>query len=102
LYIHIADVAHYVEEYSKLDKEAFHRGTSVYLADRVIPMLPEMLSNHLCSLNTESEKLSLTCEAMLDRDGKLVQSTFHESIINSNFRLTYKEVDAIVAGKIAV
>jgi ribonuclease R len=67
LYIHIADVAHYVEENSKLDKEAFKRATSVYLADRVIPMLPEILSNNLCSLNIGSDKLCLTCEVLLDK-----------------------------------
>ena len=102
LYIHIADVAHYVEEKSKLDKEAFKRGTSVYLADRVIPMLPEELSNHLCSLNTESQKLSLTCEALISKSGQLVKSTLYESVIESNFRLTYKEVDEIESWKINV
>ncbi len=100
LYIHIADVAHYVEEKSKLDTEALKRSTSVYLADRVIPMLPTELSNHLCSLNTESEKLTLTCEALVSKDGQLVKSTLYESIINSNFRLTYKEVDGLVDWKI--
>jgi len=102
LYIHIADVAHYVEENSKLDKEAFKRATSVYLADRVIPMLPEILSNNLCSLNIGSDKLCLTCEATVDKDWNLVKSTVYEGIIRSNFRLTYKEVDEINSGKIRV
>jgi len=102
LYIHIADVAHYVEENSKLDKEAFKRATSVYLADRVIPMLPEILSNNLCSLNIGSDKLCLTCEATVDKDWNLVKSTVYEGIIRSNFRLTYKEVDEINSGKIKV
>lgn len=102
LYIHIADVAHYVEEKSALDKEALKRSTSVYLADRVIPMLPEMLSNHLCSLNTESQKLSLTCEALMSKDGQLVKSTMYESIIESNFRLSYKEVDEMESWDIKI
>ena len=101
LYVHIADVAHYVEESSKLDKEAYKRSTSVYLADRVIPMLPEVLSNHLCSLNTASEKFSLTCEILLDAEWQLVKSTMHESIIHSDYRLTYKEVDDIVNKKMS-
>ena len=102
LFIHIADVAHYVEENSALDKEAFKRATSVYLADRVIPMLPEILSNNLCSLNIGSDKLCLTCEALLDKKWTLVKSTIYEGIIRSNFRLTYKEVDELVEWKIKV
>ena len=102
LFIHIADVADYVEENSSLDKEAFKRATSVYLADRVIPMLPEILSNNLCSLNIGSDKKCLTCEATLDKDWKLVKSTLYEWIIRSNFRLTYKEVDEINNWKIKV
>ena len=100
LYIHIADVAHYVEENSKLDKEAKKRWTSVYLADRVIPMLPEFLSNDLCSLNTWSDKLSLTCEVLISKEWKFVKSTVYESIIRSNYRMTYKEVDSIISWKI--
>ena len=100
LYIHIADVAHYVEENSSLDKEARKRATSVYLADRVIPMLPEFLSNDLCSLNTWSDKLSLTCEVLISKEWKFVKSTVYESIIRSNYRMTYKEVDEVISGKI--
>ena len=102
LYIHIADVAHYVEENSALDKEAIKRATSVYLADRVIPMLPEILSNNLCSLNIGSDKLCLTCEATIDKKWNLVKSTVYEGIIRSNFRLTYKEVDELVEWKFKV
>jgi len=101
LYIHIADVAHYVEENSKLDKEAKKRATSVYLADRVIPMLPEFLSNDLCSLNIWSDKLSLTCEVLISKEWKFVKSTVYESIIRSNFRMTYKEVDEIITPHLA-
>ncbi len=96
LIVHIADVAHYVTEDSKLNKEAFKRGTSVYLTDRVIPMLPEILSNNLCSLNIGSDKLSLSCEILISESGELVKSTVYESIIRSDFRLTYKEVDQVV------
>ena len=102
LFIHIADVAEYVKEKTELDKEAFKRATSVYLADRVIPMLPEILSNNLCSLNIWSDKKTLTCEILIDKKWKLVKSTLYEWIINSNFRLTYKEVDEINNWKIKV
>ena len=102
LFVHIADVAHYVKENSPLDKEAKKRATSVYLADRVLPMLPQILSNSLCSLNINWEKLSLTCEILIDKKWKLVKSTIYESIIKSNFRLTYKEVDEIIKWKIKV
>ena len=102
LFIHIADVAEYVKENSILDKEAYKRATSVYLADRVIPMLPEILSNNLCSLNIGSDKLCLTCEITIDKNWNLVKSTIYEGIIRSNFRLTYKEVDEIISGKIKV
>ncbi|PIE85242.1 ribonuclease R [Candidatus Gracilibacteria bacterium] len=99
LYVHIADVCNYVKENSYLDKDALKRGTSVYLADRVIPMLPEKLSNNLCSLNPNTEKLTLTCEIRLDNNGKLKKSRVYESIIKSDYRLTYREVDEIVSGK---
>ena len=102
LYIHIADVAHYVEENSILDKEAIKRATSVYLADRVIPMLPEILSNNLCSLNIGSDKLCLTCEATINKDWDLVKSTVYEGLIRSDFRLTYKEVDELVEWKFKI
>lgn len=100
LYVHIADVTHYVKENQPLDKEALERATSIYVADRVVPMLPEKLSNGMCSLNPNTDKLTLTCEMTISPDGKLKKSTVYESVINSNFRLTYKEVDAIVEWEI--
>jgi len=102
LFVHIADVANYIKENSKLDKEAIKRATSVYLTDRVIPMLPKKLSNNLCSLNTDSEKLSLTCEMVVWKDWVLRKTKVYESIISSDFRLTYKEVDDIVENKIKI
>lgn len=102
LYVHIADVSHYVRENSSLDKDAVNRSTSVYLADRVIPMLPEKLSNNLCSLNPNTQKLTLTCEIRLDSKWKLKGSRVYESVIKSDFRLTYKEVDEIIDWDILV
>ena len=101
LYISIADVSHYVAENSALDKEALERWTSIYLADRVIPMLPEKLSNNLCSLNPYTDKLALTCEIHIwAKTWHTVKSKVYESIINSDFRLTYEEVDKIVKNEV--
>jgi len=97
LFVHIADVAHYVTEHSILDKEAYKRATSTYLVDRVIPMLPEKLSNDLCSLNPNTEKLTLTCEMTIWNNWKITKTEVYESIIKSDHRLTYKEVDEIIA-----
>ena len=101
LYVSIADVSHYVAENFALDKEALERWTSIYLADRVIPMLPEKLSNNLCSLNPYTDKLALTCEIHIwAKTWHTVKSKVYESIINSDFRLTYEEVDKIVKNEI--
>ena len=100
LYVHIADVAQYVTEKNPLDREAFKRATSIYLVDRVLPMLPEQLSNDLCSLNPNTHKLTLTCEMVINRTGRIKSSKVYESIINSNYRLTYKEVDQMLAGEL--
>jgi ribonuclease R len=95
LYVHIADVTHYVLEKSHLDTEALARGTSIYLTDRVIPMLPEELSNGVCSLNAHEDKATLTCEMDIDDHGNVVRSSVYESVIKSRHRLTYKIVETI-------
>lgn len=96
LIVAIADVAAYVEPDSLLDKEAYKRGNSVYFPDNVIPMLPEALSNGLCSLNPNVDRLSLCCEAIIDPNGKIVRSRFYDAVIRSHARLTYSEVAAVV------
>ena len=96
--VHIADVAQYVTEGSKLDKEALKRGTSVYLADTVIPMLPKELSNGVCSLSEGTDKLTLSCIMTLDERGHIVDSRQAQSIIRSKHRMTYSDVNAIFDG----
>lgn len=94
--VHIADVAHYVPEGSDLDQSALERGTSVYLVDRVIPMLPEHLSNELCSLQPNVDRLAYTCIMEFDKDLDLVDYTLAKSVINSKRRYTYREVQDII------
>lgn len=94
--VHIADVTHYVKEGSKLDLEALKRGTSVYLVDRVIPMLPRVLSNGLCSLNPHEDRFTMSIVMEINSTGKVVTQQIHESIINSKERLTYTDVSDIL------
>lgn len=98
LLVAIADVAHYVEQGSPLDKQAIRRGTSVYFPDRVVPMLPEALSNGLCSLNPNVDRLCMVCEMRVDKDGKVSRSKFYEGVMRSAARLTYSQVSDFLTG----
>jgi ribonuclease R len=98
LLVAIADVAHYVQVGAAIDKEAIKRGTSVYFPDRVVPMLPEVLSNGLCSLNPKVARLCMVCDMKIDRDGKVTRSNFAEAVMRSQARLTYSEVNDFLTG----
>ncbi|HSL93268.1 MAG TPA: ribonuclease R [Bacillota bacterium] len=97
--VHIADVGHYVREGTPLDREAFERGTSVYLADGVIPMLPEVLSNGICSLNPQVERLALSVFMDVNAEGEVVNHEIVESVIRTAERMTYNSVNAILTDK---
>ena len=94
--VHIADVAHYVTEGTPLDREARERGTSIYLADRVIPMLPKKLSNGICSLNAGEDRLTLSCVMKIDADGHIESHEIVESVINVDERMTYGNVSELI------
>ncbi len=96
LYVAIADVSHYVKVDSALDKEAVVRGNSVYFPERVVPMLPEELSNGLCSLNPHVDRLAMVCEITLSKSGKMTDYQFYEAVIHSHARLTYNKVSAML------
>ncbi len=99
LWVHIADVSHYVKPGSALDEEAHRRGNSTYLVDRVIPMLPEALSNELCSLKPNVDRLTKCVEFLIADDGKVLRSSFYPAIIHSRRRFTYKEALAALEDK---
>ncbi len=94
--VHIADVSYYVTQGSPLDKEALERGTSLYYADKVIPMLPPELSNELCSLNPNVDRLALTAIIDLDHDGEIVKYSFHRTVIHSRIKGVYSEINEIL------
>ena len=99
LYVHIADVSHYVQDGSALDTEARLRGTSVYLSDRVVPMLPPRLSNNICSLNPFLPRLTLSASMEIDRSGNVLSGEIIESVIQSDARTTYEGIQLLLDGK---
>ncbi len=99
LWVSIADVAHYLRPDTILDDVAFERSTSIYLIDKVIPMLPHVISNNVCSLNPNEDRLAMTCEMLIDKKGEIKSSQIYESIINSKKRYAYDDVNDFFNGK---
>lgn len=97
--VYISDVSYYVKENSPIDKEAFERGTSVYLVDRVIPMIPHRLSNGICSLNRGEDRLVIGCEMEIDPSGKVIEHEIFEGVIRTTERMTYRDVNKILVDK---
>lgn len=100
--VHIADVSHYVQPGSELNGEAYERGTSVYVSDRVVPMLPHALSNGICSLNPKVERLTLTCMMDIDHQGEIIKYELFPSYIKTTERMTYTQVNAILEQDVAM
>jgi len=98
LFVAIADVSHYVTKNSAIDEEALKRGTSIYLPGRVIPMLPEKISNNLCSLLPNKDRLAMICEMSIDENGKMASYSFYPGVIRSQARLTYTQANEIITG----
>lgn len=98
LYVHIADVSHYVKKSTDLDNDAYEKGNSTYLHNIVLPMLPEKLSNGICSLNPDTLRLTITCKMTIDPNGKVIDNNFYKSYIESNKRLVYDDVNNYLLG----
>ena len=94
--VHIADVSHYVREKTELDKEAYLRGTSIYMLGRVIPMLPRELSNGICSLNAGEDRYTLSCSMEITPNAKIVDSDIYKAVIKVTERMTYTDVQKIL------
>ena len=97
--VHIADVSHYVQEGSALDREAYERGTSVYFPERAVHMFPSELATGLCSLNPHVDRLVQSCLMEVDRRGEVVRHEFHDGVINSDERMTYTAVNGILTDR---